>query len=165
MIRATLERTASWGSMWYLAAKANILASQHFANLLSRPTFQSYTLHPRDVAMATTFWLSMGCKFSCMLASDNLGVSFQGEAMAYATKTWPKIDVLTVAVDKDMTAHCKLRYRPCAAAMRPSVKLLWPFMLFLLYTVSQKTSHLCFAITLTHTNGFWYSLAEMLPIK
>jgi len=33
LIRATLERTASWGSVWYVAAKANILASQHFANL------------------------------------------------------------------------------------------------------------------------------------
>jgi len=33
MIRATLERTTSSGSMWDLAAKAKILASQHFANL------------------------------------------------------------------------------------------------------------------------------------
>jgi len=33
------------------------------------------------------------------------------------------------------------------------------------YTVSQKTSHLCLAITLTHINGFWHFLAEMLPIK
>jgi len=35
-----------------------------------------------------------------------------------------------------------------------------------MYTVSQKkTSHLWLAITLTHVNGFWYFLAEMLPIK
>jgi len=33
------------------------------------------------------------------------------------------------------------------------------------YTVSQKTSHLWLAITLTNVNGFWYFLAEMLPIK
>jgi len=34
------------------------------------------------------------------------------------------------------------------------------------YTVSQKkTSHLWLAITLTHMNGFWYFLAEMLPMK
>jgi len=33
------------------------------------------------------------------------------------------------------------------------------------YTVSQKTSHLWLAITLTHMNGFWYFLAEMLPTK
>jgi len=26
----------------------------------------------RDVAMATTFWLSMGYNFSCMIASDTL---------------------------------------------------------------------------------------------
>jgi len=30
------------------------------------------TLHLRDVAMATTFWLSMGCNFGCMIASDTL---------------------------------------------------------------------------------------------
>jgi len=34
-----------------------------------------------------------------------------------------------------------------------------------IYTVSQKTSHLWLAITLTHMNRFWYFLAEMLPIK
>jgi len=28
------------------------------------------TLQLRDVAMATTFWLSMGYNFSCMIASD-----------------------------------------------------------------------------------------------
>jgi len=30
------------------------------------------TLQLRDVAMITTFWLSMGHKFSCMIASDTL---------------------------------------------------------------------------------------------
>jgi len=30
------------------------------------------TLHLRDVAMATTFCLSMGYKFGCMIASDTL---------------------------------------------------------------------------------------------
>jgi len=30
------------------------------------------TLHIRDVAMATTFWLSMGYNFGCMTASDTL---------------------------------------------------------------------------------------------
>ena len=29
-------------------------------------------LHPRNVAMATTFWLSMGYNFGCMIASDAL---------------------------------------------------------------------------------------------
>jgi len=29
-------------------------------------------LQQRDVAMATTFWLSMGYNFSCMAASDSL---------------------------------------------------------------------------------------------
>jgi len=30
------------------------------------------TLQLRDVAMATTFWLSMGYNYSCMTASDML---------------------------------------------------------------------------------------------
>ena len=30
------------------------------------------TLHIRDVAMATTFWLSIGYNFGCMIASDML---------------------------------------------------------------------------------------------
>ena len=30
------------------------------------------TLCLRDVAMATTFWLSMGCNFGCVIASDTL---------------------------------------------------------------------------------------------
>jgi len=30
------------------------------------------TLQLRDVAMATTFWLSMGYNFSCMIARDRL---------------------------------------------------------------------------------------------
>jgi len=29
----------------------------------------------------------------------------------------------------------------------------------------KRTSHLWLATTLTHMNGFWYFLAEMLPIK
>jgi len=33
------------------------------------------------------------------------------------------------------------------------------------YTVSQKTSHLRLAITLTYVNGFWYFSAEMLPVE
>ena len=32
----------------------------------------------RDVAMATTFWLSMGYNFSCMIASDTLFDSRSG---------------------------------------------------------------------------------------
>ena len=30
------------------------------------------TLHIRDVAMATTFWLLMGYNFGCIIASDTL---------------------------------------------------------------------------------------------
>ena len=39
------------------------------------------TLHVRDVAMATSFWLLMGFNFSCIIGSDTrfliLGVGFR----------------------------------------------------------------------------------------
>jgi len=46
------------------------------------------TLQLRDVAMATTFWLSMGYNFSCMTASDTLFDSRGGfSATSYPMKT------------------------------------------------------------------------------
>ena len=42
------------------------------------------TLHLRDVAMATTLWLSIGYNFGCMIASDTLfdsRVGFRGQAI------------------------------------------------------------------------------------
>jgi len=43
------------------------------------------TLQLRDIAMATTFWLSMDYNFSCMTANDTLflilGVGFRGQAI------------------------------------------------------------------------------------
>ena len=47
------------------------------------------TLHLRDVAMATTFWLLMGYNFGCMIASDTLfdsRVGFSGSS--HPTKTY-----------------------------------------------------------------------------
>ena len=42
----------------------------------------------RDVAMATTFWLSMGYNFSCMTASDTLFDSRGGfSGTSYPMKT------------------------------------------------------------------------------
>ena len=43
------------------------------------------TLQLRDVAMATTFWLSTGYNFSCMTASDTLFDSRGG----FSGKTYP----------------------------------------------------------------------------
>jgi len=46
------------------------------------------TLQLRDVAMATTFWLSMGYNFSCVTASDTLfdsRIGFSGTS--YPLKT------------------------------------------------------------------------------
>ena len=42
------------------------------------------TLQLRDVVMATTFWLSMGYNFGCMIAYDTLfdsRVGFPGQAI------------------------------------------------------------------------------------
>ena len=44
----------------------------------------SHTLHVKDVAMATSFWLSMGYNFGCMITSDTLFDSsggFSGQAI------------------------------------------------------------------------------------
>ena len=46
------------------------------------------TLQLRDVAMATTFWLSMDYNFSCMTASDTLFDSRGGfSGTSYPMKT------------------------------------------------------------------------------
>ena len=46
------------------------------------------TLQLRDVAMATTFWLSMGYNFSCMTASETLFDSRCGfSGTSYPMKT------------------------------------------------------------------------------
>jgi len=48
------------------------------------------TLHLRDVAMATTFWLSMGYNFGCMIANDKLFDSRGGFLVSsYRMKTKP----------------------------------------------------------------------------
>jgi len=41
------------------------------------------TLHIRDVAMATTFWLSIGYNFACIIASDTL---FDSRGWAFGVK-------------------------------------------------------------------------------
>jgi len=46
------------------------------------------TLQLKDVAMATTFWLSMDYNFSCMTASDTLFDSMGGfSGTSYPMKT------------------------------------------------------------------------------
>jgi len=47
------------------------------------------TLYLRNVAMATTFWLSIGYNFGCMIASDTLFDSRDGfSGSSYPMKTW-----------------------------------------------------------------------------
>jgi len=47
------------------------------------------TLYLRDVVMATTFWLSIGYNFGCMIASDTLFDSRGGfSGSSYPMKTW-----------------------------------------------------------------------------
>jgi len=49
------------------------------------------TLQLRDVAMTTTFWLSMGYNFTCMIASDTLFNTRGGfSGTSYPMKTWPR---------------------------------------------------------------------------
>jgi len=46
------------------------------------------TLHLRDIAMATTFWLSMGYNFGCMIASGTIFDSRGGfSGSCYRVKT------------------------------------------------------------------------------
>ena len=48
------------------------------------------TLHLRDVAMATTFWLSMGYNFGCIIASGMIFDSRGGfSGSSYPMKTLP----------------------------------------------------------------------------
>jgi len=94
------------------------------------------TLHLRDIAMATTFWLSMGYNFSCMIASDTL---FGSRGWVFRVKLSDEdIDNFEVLRDVamasifwlsiygvDIGATWRIRLnRPCAAAMRPYGKLL-----------------------------------------
>jgi len=58
--------------------------------LSGRPTECRYCRYPapKDVAMATTFWLSMGYNFRCMIASDMLFDSRGGfSESSYPMKT------------------------------------------------------------------------------
>jgi len=58
--------------------------------LSGRPTECTYavTLRLRDVAIATTFWLSMGYNFGCMIASNMLFDSRDGfSGLSYLMKT------------------------------------------------------------------------------
>jgi len=51
---------------------------------------QNADIADRDVAMATTFWLSMGYNFGCMIASDTmiLGVGFRSLESSYPMKIY-----------------------------------------------------------------------------
>jgi len=69
----------------------------------------------RDVAMATTFWLSMGYNFSCMIASDMLfdsRVGFSGPR--YAMKT---LD-FEILRDVAIVTICSLLYMGCTLTPR-----------------------------------------------
>jgi len=80
------------------------------------------TLHLRDVAMATTFWLSVGYNFGCEIARDTLlWVGFRRQS------TWLSIYGMHIGVTWRIRQN-----RPCAAAMRPYVNLLWPLVFIII---------------------------------
>ena len=70
--------------------------------------------HLRDVAMATTFWLSMGYYFGCMIASDTI---FDSRGGFFGVKLSDE-DIADCEVLRD---DAMATY---AAAVRPYVKLL-----------------------------------------
>jgi len=57
----------SWLCVWWAIATRQLVME---GGLSGRPTECRYCL--RDVAMATTFRLSTGCNFGCIIASDTL---------------------------------------------------------------------------------------------
>ena len=72
-------------------------------------------LHPRNVAMATTFWLSMGYNFGCMIASDALFDSRGGfSGSNYPMKT---VD-FEVVRDAAMAIFFGFLYMGCTLAPR-----------------------------------------------
>ena len=95
------------------------------------------TLHLKDVVMATTFWLSMGYNFGCMIASNTLsdsrgefsGVKLSDEDRRADFKVLRDIPIATIfslsiyGVHIGATWRIRLN-RPCAAATLPYVELL-----------------------------------------
>ena len=91
--------------------------------------------------MATPFCVSMGYNFGCMIASDTLFDSSGGfSESSYPMKTakgcchgnhfWLSI----YGVHIGATWRIRLN-RPCAAAMRPYVKLLWPLVIIIIIII------------------------------
>ena len=82
------------------------------------------TLHLRDVAMATTFWLSIGYNFACMIASDTLFDSrgYSRDRVSKGRCPGNHFWLSTYGVHIGATWRIRLN-PPCAAAMRPYVKL------------------------------------------
>jgi len=93
--------------------------------------------------MATTFYLSMGYSFGCMIACDTLfnsrgGFSCQAirwrhsrfrgsKGRCYGNHCWLSMYGVHIG------AAWRIRVnRPCAAAMRPYVKWLWPLVIIII---------------------------------
>jgi len=58
------------------------------------------TLHLRDVAMATTLWLSMSCNFGCVIASD---MQFDSRGGYFGVKLSDE-DIADFEVQRDVVA-------------------------------------------------------------
>ena len=84
-------------------------------------------------------------------------------------KGWTNLNFNEATDDDDMQIICTLLQQASTSSLSvyksdalPDVKALKAVCSTLCL---KKTSHLWLAITLAHMNGFWYFLAEMLPIK
>ena len=69
------------------------------------------TLHLRDVAMATTFWLSMGYNFGCMIASDTMFDSMGG--FSESSKSDEDIADFGVLRDVEIVTVFGFQYKGC----------------------------------------------------
>jgi len=86
------------------------------------------------------------------MSADNIAISL---LKRFSEKQMPKASELEWLVSADDVPQ----------EVRWQKQLTWFCSEWCYHRVSKKTSHLWLVITSTHVNGFWYFVAEMLPIK
>ena len=97
------------------------------------------TFHLRDVAMETTFWLSIGYNFGCVIASGRIfdsTVGFGDQDILWRHSRFRDSKGRCYFLVFYIWGHIGATLRiwlncPSAAAMRPYVKLLWPLVIII----------------------------------
>jgi len=106
----------------------------------------------------TSAWLNLVscCRVPSQMTSDLAALSFSRCELLHCSIS--STQSITVQIHLNLV-YCKTQMFINGEIVDAVSAIM---MLYILKnTVSQKTSHLCFAITLTHVNRFWYFLAEM----